>query len=435
MNSDRINKKIKEVEPQFINGLTRIMQINSVKGEKIPTAPFGTGPKEALVETLKLAEELGFKTQIINDAVGYAQLGNNNKEYIGVIGHLDVVHEGTNWDYPPFDLTLSNDCFFGRGVLDNKGPIIANLYALYILKELDFPFTKTIRIIFGTDEESGSADIPMYLAEENPPIYGYTPDCKYPAVYGERGVLGLELITTIHDNSLDSLTRFKGNFDRSAVPDTLAFSINDNHFDIKGKRAPSNAPDIGKNVITLFAKKVVQEQLITGEFLHYANWLYHSFHEKHDGSGLTIDFSDKESGSLALTPVNLDIIDNKIKLEFSVRYPVTIQKETIITNLEKVLPLDTTLSINREMPSTYFDKTHPMISKMTNVYEEITGLDGTPVTTTGATYARSMPNIIAFGPSFPGQKGIAHNKNEYMDKNDLMTNLKIYTHLLAQLGE
>ncbi|HCM90548.1 MULTISPECIES: Sapep family Mn(2+)-dependent dipeptidase [Vagococcus] len=435
MTIDNIDNKLKEIEPQFIEGLTRVMQINSVKGEKIPNAPFGTGPKKALVETLKLAEELGFKTKIIKNAVGYAQLGNDDTDYIGVVGHLDVVHEGTDWDYPPFNLTLNNDSFYGRGVLDNKGPIIANLYALYILKELNFPLSRTIRIIFGTDEESGSSDIPMYLSEENPPSYGYTPDCKYPAVYGERGILGLELVTTIHDNSLSSLTHFRGNFDRSAVPDTLSFSINDVFFDVKGKRAPSNAPDIGKNVITLFSKKLVQEQLVTGEFLDYANWLYRSFHDKHDGSGLAIDFSDEESGSLALTPFNLEIIDNKIKLEFSIRYPVTIQKEAIITNLERVLPPDTTLSINREMPSTYFDKTHPMIRRMTEVYEEITGLDGTPVTTTGATYARSMPNIIAFGPSFPGQKGIAHNKNEYMAKNDLMTNLKIYTYLLAQLGE
>ncbi|MGX7025009.1 Sapep family Mn(2+)-dependent dipeptidase [Vagococcus hydrophili] len=434
MNPDLIKQKIKEVEPLFIQGLTKIMKINSVKGEATEIAPFGNGPKKALLATLDLAEELGFKTKMVDNAVGYAQLGEDNEEYIGIIGHLDVVHEGTNWDYPPFDLTLNNDCFYGRGVLDNKGPILANLYALYVLKELNFPFTKTIRIMFGTDEESGSADIPMYLAHEKPPMYGYTPDCKYPAVYGERGVLCIKLVTQITDNSLNSLTSFNGNFDRSAVPDSLSFSISQNDYALTGKRAPSNAPDLGENVITLFAQKMVQENLVSGEFFEYLTWLSNSFHEKHDGSGLGIDFFDAESGKLSLTPVNLEFQKDTIILEFSTRYPVSITKDQIIEQLQKVLPLETNLSITREMSSTKFDPHHPMIQKMTKVYEALTGLDGTPVTTTGATYARSMPNIIAFGPSFPGQKGIAHNKNEYMDKVDLMKNLEIYTYLLAELG-
>ena len=197
-----LDEKIREIQPIFFDGLKRIMQINSVKGTPEPNAPFGNGPKKALSETLELAKELGFKTGIVSNAVGYAQLGEDDENYIGVIGHLDVVHEGTDWDYPPFDLTLDHDVFYGRGVLDNKGPIIANLYALFILKELNLPLTKTIRILFGTDEESGSADIPMYLTQEQPPMYGYTPDCKYPAVYGERGVLGVKKVTTISDESL-----------------------------------------------------------------------------------------------------------------------------------------------------------------------------------------------------------------------------------------
>ena len=63
----------------------------------------------------------------------------------------------------------------------------------------------------------------------------------------------------------------------------------------------------------------------------------------------------------------------------------------------------------------------------------MTGNDSRPVTTTGATYARKMPNILAFGPSFPGQKGIAHNANEYMDVSDLKLNLEIYLRSIQAL--
>ncbi len=155
MNDSDIILSLSHIEDEFIQGLKKIIAIESVKGKKKINAPFGTGPKKTLTETLKLAKELGFKTAIINDAVGYAQLGDDNEHYIGIVGHLDVVPAGSGWTYPPFDLTLKDGIFYGRGVLDNKGPILANLYALAALKRMNFPLTKTIRIIFGTDEESG----------------------------------------------------------------------------------------------------------------------------------------------------------------------------------------------------------------------------------------------------------------------------------------
>lgn len=67
-----------------------------------------------------------------------------------------------------------------------------------------------------------------------------------------------------------------------------------------------------------------------------------------------------------------------------------------------------------------------MVRSLQNAYELVTGLDGTPVTTTGGTYAKLMPNIVPFGPSFPGQKGIGHLPNEWMKVEDLISNAKIY---------
>ena len=82
-----------------------------------------------------------------------------------------------------------------------------------------------------------------------------------------------------------------------------------------------------------------------------------------------------------------------------------------------------------------FDKTGPMVQALKESYEQVTGLDGTPVTTTGGTYAKAMPGIVPFGPSFPGQKGIGHNPNEWMDVEDLVTNAKIYALALYRLAQ
>ncbi|WEG73958.1 Sapep family Mn(2+)-dependent dipeptidase [Vagococcus intermedius] len=429
-----IRQAVSARQADFFKGLKEVMQINSVKGKPEIDAPFGAGPKQAILKALELAESLGFKTQLINNAMGYAEWGPETRDYLGVIGHLDVVPEGTGWDYDPFDLTEDNGILYGRGVLDNKGPIMSNLYALSVLKELGFVPNKTVRIVFGSDEESGSADIPMYLAVEPAPVYGYTPDCKYPAVYGERGVVGIDIVTRFSDNSATQIESFIGNFDRSSVPDTLNITLKTGeHLEIKGKRSPSNAPEMGLNTITLFAKQATVSARFNGELATYLSWLSASFHNKHDGSGIGVAFSDQESGTLQLTPYELEITKDQARLSLSIRYPISVTEEKVLSAMTEHLVPNSDLIVTRRMKSTVFDRHHPMLKTMQRVYKDCTGEDGTPVTTTGATYARSMPNILAFGPSFPGQKGIAHNKNEYMAVSDLMKNMEIYALTLAEL--
>lgn len=430
-----LDTNIKKIEVEFISALQDIMKIKSVKEPATKDAPFGEGPKEALLKALSIADSLGFKTKLIDNAIGYAQLGEDNENYIGVFGHLDVVDAGSGWDYPPYDLTLDDDIFYGRGILDNKGPLFANLYALAILKRSNYPLNKTIRIIFGTDEESGSADIPIYLASEQEPMYGYTPDCKYPAVYGERGMVSLTIQTTINDSSIDNIDSISGEYPRSAVPDYAFLKfINDEKIVVNGKRSPSNAPELGLNAITLLANELSDSNKISGELKKYMKWVNSNLHNDHSGQALGIDFSDSASGKLSLTPISMNLTNNQLDLDLSIRYPISIKEDNVLDTIQKSLPLNSKIKVLRSLPSTMFPTEHPMINSMTKVYENITGLDGTPVTTTGATYARTVPNIIAFGPSFPGQKGIAHNSNEYMTKSDLMMQLKIYTYLLSELG-
>ena len=183
--SYEFNKKADEYKEELIKSIGRLVKINSVEGKKLDDAPFGSGPKEALEEALRISRELGFKTKNIENAIGYAEYGESD-DYIGIIGHVDIVPEGDGWNYNPFDVSIDNEKIYGRGVLDNKGPIMAVLYGMKIIKDLNLPISKKIRVIFGTNEETGFCDIPYYLKEEKPPIMGFTPDCKYPAVYGER---------------------------------------------------------------------------------------------------------------------------------------------------------------------------------------------------------------------------------------------------------
>ena len=75
---------------------------------------------------------------------------------IGVLGHLDVVPEGDGWTYHPYGAEIHQGKIYGRGTVDDKGPIIAALYGLKAIKDAGLKLSKRVRILFGTNEENGS---------------------------------------------------------------------------------------------------------------------------------------------------------------------------------------------------------------------------------------------------------------------------------------
>jgi len=425
---DELLKEVHLLKENFLADLKKIVQIESVKSEPASGAPFGKGPKAALVQMLEIAQRLGFETRMVADAIGYAQLGEGS-DYFGVIGHLDVVPAGKMeaWDYPPFEVTEVDDTLYGRGVLDNKGPIMACLYGLYVLKRLEVPLSKPIRVLFGTDEESGSADIGMYLVHEKPPVFGFTPDCKYPVVYGEMGVMNLTVAYEIKDGTHDQIASLHGDFHPSKIPDYLSVQLIEGYHEFKGNPAPSNAPELGENVILKLAH---QFKHLKGDLGRALSWIDEKFADVADGKE-PFGFGKR----VMLVPYHVQLDHKKLKLDVGIRYDVNLTQDEILDQLNANLLPRQELHINRAMPSVVTDPSTPEIQALSKAYEELTGLDGTPVTTTGSTYARWMPNIVAFGPSFPGQKGAAHVPNEWIKMSDLMKNFEIYTVAMYELAK
>ena len=430
---DPLTASIEANWSEFLTLLSEVMQIASVKGELAPHAPYGKGPREVLAYVMEKSAAYGFQTTVIDDAIGYAHWGPTDTDYIGVLGHLDVVPAGSDWSYPPFALTEKDGNFYGRGILDNKGPIISCLFAMKLLKDLGHQPQLPLRIIFGTDEESGMSDIPHYLAAEQPPRFGFTPDCKYPVVYGERGVVNVQLDFPLPTQEQQLLAAFSGDQFRDHVPDHLSVTIGSQSFEALGKRSPSNAPELGDNAITKLAQQAAPQLAATPSLQAALQWIAQSFHQQHYGEGVDLVLEDADSGKLILTPVVLQKSASGLALEVAFRYPVSVTEEQVLAGVQKALPKGASLTILRSIPGFCRSKDAPEIQTLSTIYHQVTGNDPTPVTTTGATYARKMPNILAFGPSFPGQKGIAHNQDEYMAVADLRTNLEIYLRSLQAL--
>lgn len=80
-------------------------------------------------------------------------------------------------------------------------------------------------------------------------------------------------------------------------------------------------------------------------------------------------------------------------------------------------------------------KDHKLIQSLMSVYKSYTGDDSEPITIGGGTYARAAKNIVAFGPLLPGRPELAHQKDEHMAVDDIITASKIYAASLYALAK
>ncbi|MBO4534347.1 MAG: dipeptidase PepV, partial [Clostridia bacterium] len=65
-------------------------------------------------------------------------------------------------------------------------------------------------------------------------------------------------------------------------------------------------------------------------------------------------------------------------------------------------------------------------SNLLDAYEEVMGTRPAPLCIGGATYARALPNAVAFGPVFPGDEEMCHQVDEYVCLERLAEMREIY---------
>ena len=183
--SDFIDNIIDEMKDEIIESLQRIVRIKSVEDEPEEGMPFGEGVNQCLESFLDIAKSLGLKTKNIDGYAGHVEIG-EGEEILGILCHLDVVPEGSNWTYPPYAAEIHDGKIYGRGTIDNKGPAIASLYALKAIQDSGIKLNKRVRLILGTDEESGWECIRYYLDKEETPALAFSPDAEFPVIHGKR---------------------------------------------------------------------------------------------------------------------------------------------------------------------------------------------------------------------------------------------------------
>ncbi|NLZ51676.1 MAG: dipeptidase PepV [Thermoanaerobacteraceae bacterium] len=457
-----IEQVIASNEKQLLTATSEIIKIKSVKDTPLQGMPFGEGPAKALNYALNLAKGFGLETKNLDNYAGWAQWGEGD-EMIGILVHLDVVPEGSGWTFPPYGGQIHDGKIYGRGAIDDKGPAMAALFALKSLKDAGTKFSRRVRVIFGTDEESGSECMEYYLKHDEAPTMGFSPDANYPIINGEKGMLTFSF-TTLFDgekgNHGTTLLSFKGGHRSNMVPDYAEAHIIGNideindlvnsaentipgNFKVEQKNgeiviksygisAHASTPERGKNACMLLAKLLANVKL-TKPHSDFIEFLNNRIGLGTTGRGLGIDFKDDISGELTFNVGILECDENKATVTVNIRYPIKYKGEQIIEQIRKNVPESIQIENISDNKPHYVPEDNLIIHKLKYAYEKVTGEKAYCFSIGGGTYARMFKNCVAFGPNFPGKPELAHHTDEYIEVEDLFKNLWIYTYVMNEL--
>ena len=183
----RLDAFVEENREAIVRDMKAVIDIDSVRGEPDTGAPYGAGVRKALDTAKAIAAGMGLAVDECDGFMGWAEIPGDSDKQLATIAHLDVVPAGNGWTSDPFEMIVKDGCVIGRGTLDDKGPAVLTLYIAKFFKERGEQLPYPLRLLFGTDEETGMEDVEWYLEHHDAPAFLFTPDGEFPVGYGEKG--------------------------------------------------------------------------------------------------------------------------------------------------------------------------------------------------------------------------------------------------------
>ncbi len=456
---EKLNVWLDEHSDEMFDTLKELIAFKSLKAPATEGAPFGAEIRNALDYVLDYGKKHGFNTKDVDGYVGILDFPCEEKEeMMGILCHLDVVPVDDNWISDPFEAVIRDGKIYGRGVEDNKGPAIASIFAMRALKECGVVPTKNIRFIAGCDEESGMTCVKYYTEHEKIPTFSISPDGGYPVINAEKNAYTMLYRSNLKfDVEIDCGTR--ANIVPSVATALLPFSIEEvnakavpllnetsTQFEIVaeggktkltvfGQSCHASTPQLGKNALQYLIHSLTALNLSANDRAA-VDFIYNAFKLEYTGAALGLDKTDK-SGTATYNLGVMKLGADGFKLVVDSRIPHCMTKEEIdtamapyVTKLEAVL--DPRCKIHKGL---FIEEDSDFIQTLLGVYREFTGdTAAKPMQIGGGTYARMLPNAVAFGPSFPGAEPVAHIANEYIKVDEFLLNAKILASAMYKLA-
>lgn len=442
---------------QLERDLLGLLTIPSVKSPAEEGAPFGRPIAEALGYTLAVAESLGFDTMDVDGHVGVVDLPGDDAEQVGLLCHLDVVPATPEeWTYPPFAPQVVEGRIYGRGTLDDKGPALAALYAMAALRDCGVPLQKSVRLLFGCDEESGMACMTHYLSLFPQPACGFSPDGEFPLIVGEKGLAHFRLDGEWTDDGAEAAVRllelnsgsvanvvpsqaravFAGSF---SLPEQEGIRISQENGQTiviaVGKPAHASLPDTGDNALAKLALALRGVSFAPSGAKKYLTTVADLFADSCYGQGLGIAARDA-CGVLTCAPTILHLGPVAGQLTVDLRFLFDHDCAYYQALLERVASAHgMSLSHWQGQDPLYAGEDNPVAQALLSVYREYTGDQSPALIIGGGTYAKVMKNFLAFGPEIAGEPNFVHQANESISQQHLLDVAKIYARAIYALAK
>lgn len=461
--NERISEWVDAHERELLTDIARLVAVRSVKGEPEADAPFGAGPRAALDVALRMCEGYGFATACYGGAVGTADL-NSLPSGLDILAHLDVVGEGDGWETDPYSAVVHDGCLFGRGTDDDKGPAVMALYALRCVKELGIPMKSGCRLILGTDEESGSGDLPYYYREHAPAPCTFSPDAGFPVYNVEKGGYKPTLRSEwVKSSALPRVSVLHGGFRINVIPSDAEATVlgmdeaellrlaapeaercgvslrtepvpGGAKIAVHGVQAHAASPWEGNNGVTalcsILAKLPLAECGSTAALRAVSALLPHGDWR---GEAAGIAQKDEISGELTASFNLLDLDEGGLRGQIDCRVPVCANEENCKKAAEKRFS-ERGIELDGRMQKPHHTPGEgEFVQTLLRCYETYSGRKGECRYMGGGTYVHDIEGGVAFGAGMPDFDSHLHGANERISIRDTLCATKIFALSIAQI--
>jgi len=326
------------------------------------------------------------------------------------------------------------------------------------IKYLNIKLNGRLRIIFGTNEETGWGGVDHYKRHDEIPDYGITPDAQFPLIFAEKEILRVDFKQNFQSKTIISI---KAGNAVNMVPDRAEAKvvllkktvekINNNienfpnitiinsekHIIIKakGKSAHGSVPILGNNAISLLMDFLTLIIPNSDGFTEFLDFYKKKINFETNGISLGINFNDGISGELTFNPGILEVKDNNLILKVDIRSPVNTDINEVLKNIIINTPESIEVEKEKGIKGLYIPKDSKLVKTLLKIYRDITNDMTEPIAIGGGTYARAFKNTVAFGVNFPGKESLAHQKDENVEISELMLVVKILTKALIELDK
>ena len=449
----------------MIEDICRLVRIRSDKEEALPNRPFGEGPAKALAEALQIASDMGFAVKNYDNYVGTVDFS-GKEACLDILAHLDVVPAGEGWTVTqPFEPVVQGGRLYGRGAADDKGPAVCALYAMKAVQDLKIPLSKNVRLILGTDEESGSSDIAYYYTKEKEAPMTFSPDAQFPVINTEKGGLhGIVQAQYAQDTALPRIHSIHGGAKVNVVPGNaqaviegiqleearkfcneaakrtgVEFTITEENGALQiqavGKGAHAASPEAGNNAVTGILDLLTHMPFAKSEgFVKLCAVLALFPHGDWKGTAAGVAQEDEISGQLTLSFNVFEYSLTGLQGKFDSRCPLCANnanmRDVLMAKCREsglVMPDCTMYAPHHVSGDSDFVKT------LLACYEQYSGQKGECLAIGGGTYVHNLKNGVAFGCSLPGTENKMHGANESAVVAELLLSAKIFTQVIVEL--